>query len=527
MEREELGMIVKKICNGHPEAFDELYQATYKAVYFHAKNILKDDQEALDAVQDAYLAAFQGLDQLREPSAVKQWLCKTVSNICFNKLRKAKHGLSLSLDDETIFLEPQAADEDMPEQVLDRSSTHQLVGEMIEKLPHLQQLTVLLFYYDELSVAQIAAEMDCSENTVKSRLSYARKNLEAQVLAEEKRGIRLYSFTPAVLLPALEYIVRQNIIPETVVANLGTTLANQCGYAALLSAGSSAAGTVTAGASTAVAGATAASPLAAGTAAATGAGIGISVKITAALLAGAVIIGGAAVSLTALSQTQEEIVPVSETTLAVTMSAAPPETTAERVIPAEELPEAETVIDQSVRLTAFISFAESVLPEDFNRFMLYDCNGDGQEELLAIYTNDHMYIHADIYDVDDDGNLVSLFSSEPEANAGAPVINFVSLQYQDKPHLAYYCANSNGEGSFGSYYLLQESEQSLETVHVITFQTSGRYFIDDLPVSTDEFTAIESSILILSEFWEANDQSMSPMKFIETYQIIESTEESL
>ena len=543
MEHEELGVIVKKICDGHPEAFDELYLATYKAVYFHAKSILKDNEEALDAVQDAYLAAFQGLGQLREPAAVKQWLCKTVSNICFNKLRKTKHGTNLSLDDDTIFLEPPAAAEEMPEQVLDRNSTHQIVSEMIEKLPHLQQLTVLLYYYDEMSVAQIATEMECSENTVKSRLSYARKNLETQVLAEEKRGIKLYGFTPAAILPALEYMVRHNTISEAAAASLGAALAKQCGYAALLSTGISAASSAaaatagaasTAGVASTAATGTAAGTVTAGTAAAagagaTGAGIGISAKIAAALLAGIVVIGGAGIA--ALSQNQEVTAPLPETTLAATMPAETPETVAQSEPTTEETLETEAVIDLNMRLTAFTSFAESVVQEDFNRFMLYDCNGDGREELLAIYTNDYMYIYAEIYDTDDNGELICLFSPEPEANAGAPVLHFVSLQYHNQPYLAYYYANADGEGSFGTFYLLQEAGQGLETVHTITFRTSGQsasgqYLIDGVALSTDEFAVIKDSIRILAEFWDADDEGMSPMEFIETYQITEPLEES-
>lgn len=122
-------------------------------------------------------------------------------------VRDGRYREASSLDDENFCYEPIAADADTPSMVLDRKGTEEIVGRMIDALPEVQRTTVILYYYDEMSVAAIAKTMGCSEGTVKSRLNYARKNLEQAVLAEEKCGVKLYSVTPALVFAAIRRMI--------------------------------------------------------------------------------------------------------------------------------------------------------------------------------------------------------------------------------------------------------------------------------------------------------------------------------
>ena len=227
---ENLENIIAKIRGGQPEAFDELYRLTRNNVYYHAHRILANEEDALDAVQETYLVAFQRLGTLQNPSLAAAWLSGIATNVCLNKLRSDRHLSGLSLDDENTGIEPPAGEQDMPEAVIDQEAVAQIIAGMIDTLPALQRITILLFYYDELSVTAIAQLMDCPEATVRSRLSYARKSLELRIRSEEKRGVKLYSISPAAIALAFKSHAAQTLMPEAAASKIGLSLASGCGY---------------------------------------------------------------------------------------------------------------------------------------------------------------------------------------------------------------------------------------------------------------------------------------------------------
>ncbi|MBQ1290362.1 MAG: RNA polymerase sigma factor, partial [Lachnospiraceae bacterium] len=187
---QELARIVNKIRDGDSSAFSDLYDATYKSVFYHAQTILKNNEDVEDAVQEAYEQAYMNLDRLKSPEAVASWLNQIVSNICLNKVRGSKSRTeTFSLDDEDFTFEPVALDADTPDRVLDQKGTEEIIGSFINALPYEQKTTVILYYYDDMSVGDIAKAMGCSTGTVKSRLNYALKSIEKAVREEEKRGV--------------------------------------------------------------------------------------------------------------------------------------------------------------------------------------------------------------------------------------------------------------------------------------------------------------------------------------------------
>lgn len=264
MTNSELGQLVLRIRDGDASAFDDLYTATQKAVYYHAYQILKNEDDALDAVQDTYVTAFRTLDDLKAPEAVASWLNTTVTHICLNKIRGSKKDI-YSLDDEDFIYEPEAPTEEQPENIVEKDSTSEILASFIDKLPDAQKATVIYYYYDNMSVKDIAEEMGCSENTVKSRLNYARKALEGNIAEEEKRsGIRLHSVTPLSIFAAVRYLIQAAATPEKGLAAVGASVAAAGATAAV------AGGAGGAAASVAAVGAAAAGAAAAGTAATSG-----------------------------------------------------------------------------------------------------------------------------------------------------------------------------------------------------------------------------------------------------------------
>ena len=93
----------------------------------------------------------------------------------------------------------------IPDKAIDNAETARMIEQIVDELPDAQRAATLMFYYGEMSVKEIATAMGVSENTVKSRLNYARKAIKEKVLDHEKQGIKLYGLSP---LPFLLYFLR-------------------------------------------------------------------------------------------------------------------------------------------------------------------------------------------------------------------------------------------------------------------------------------------------------------------------------
>ena len=302
---EEIARLVQQVLDGDSEAFEELYKYTYKSAFFHAKKILKSEEDVEDAVSEAYLRTYQNLDRLSNPAMFQAWINRIVTNISLNMVRDDRYRDSSSLDDEDFFYEPVAPESETPDLVLDRKGTEEIIGSMIEQLPEIQRTTLILYYFDEMSVADIAKMMGCSEGTVKSRLNYARHNIETAVREEEKRGVKLYSLSPVLLLAAIRRLINGMPLQRSMVLGTARTVADSCGYSSSLEAPAEAVGRGTERAVTRPGAAARAgkSRKAAATAAKatavtkTAAHAGIASKIVAAVLTVTILGGGAVVGM--------------------------------------------------------------------------------------------------------------------------------------------------------------------------------------------------------------------------------------
>lgn len=267
---------------GEEEALSFLYESAQDKVTQTVRAMVRDEDAVLDIVQDSFVKGFHNLSKLDKPENFTAWMRRIASNAAVDHLKKKRPVLFSELADEEGQV-PEFRDEELshlPEEQLDRQETSRLIRQIVEGLSDEQQMVIGMFYFEEMSIRDIAAALGCSENTVKSRLNYGRKNVEKKVRELEKQGIKLYSLAP---IPFFLWLLR-SLHNQPDQASLEAVLA-QC--ADLAGAAGGAAKTERSASSGVKAG-----------------GKSLAVKIAAGVLAVAVVGGGAALAFFGGSQRQ-------------------------------------------------------------------------------------------------------------------------------------------------------------------------------------------------------------------------------
>jgi len=229
--------LVRRAKAGDGEAIGALYEQNYKKVYYLALKLTGNRESAEDITQDAFMAAFKALPGLEKEASFDKWLMQIAANRCRNL--KKHDSFTTELPEGFEEFEPDPKESLIPENVLEDESKREIILGIIRSLPDAQRECVMLFYYSEMSVAEIAESLGVSENTVKSRLKYARDKIKAAVLeTEERDGIRLHAFVPFALLFARD--MESATAGISVPALTAGTAATAAGAAAVKTAGTAA-----------------------------------------------------------------------------------------------------------------------------------------------------------------------------------------------------------------------------------------------------------------------------------------------
>lgn len=159
---------------GDSEAFLRLMDVCKERLYRIALAYLHQETDALDAVQEATCRAFQSLRKLKEPSYFDTWMVRIVLNACADEYRKRKRrGTAAELERTAPALS-----------FSDASDTRVSLRQLVDKLPEEQKAIIILKYYQQLTLTEIAAVLDRPEGTVKTRLHKALVALRGE-LGEE------------------------------------------------------------------------------------------------------------------------------------------------------------------------------------------------------------------------------------------------------------------------------------------------------------------------------------------------------
>ena len=226
MDLNQVAKYVDQFREGDTNAFEELYRITSKRVYFVCMNMLKDEQDANDAMQDTYLTACKSIRQLHDPKSFPSWIERIAINRCKNIIKQKK---PVPVDDD-MFKETLIEEDELmlPEEYILREDKRKtLLKVMREQLSELQFQTVILYYFSNLSIAEIAEIMECSEGAVKNRLAVSRSKIKKYVDEQEKStGSKMFVFAGIPFLTKLFSVESESLSVPALNASVTSALSS-------------------------------------------------------------------------------------------------------------------------------------------------------------------------------------------------------------------------------------------------------------------------------------------------------------
>lgn len=212
MAKKDLSSLVVKAQAGDRNALDQLMQESYETLFYYAYNTVKNEDLAADITQESCIEIINTLGKLRDPNAFRTWAGRIVYHKCAAHYRQTQDEVSLDADEEgQTILErlPDESRDSLPEQIQEDKEFKKVIWQMLDALPAEQRQAMMLYYFENMSVSEIAQIQNKTPGTVKSRLNYGRKAVIAQVEDYEKKtGTRLHSIAPLPLL--LYFLFREN-----------------------------------------------------------------------------------------------------------------------------------------------------------------------------------------------------------------------------------------------------------------------------------------------------------------------------
>ena len=214
-------------------AFKETHdQSTFSSLFEQTKGIVTkaicdqgvDGRDVEDVVQQVYLTAYQKLDSLEDNRAAFAWFKRTATNKAIDHMRKSDNAPILNADytndtsDSSDYIESLADDTlELPEDVVENTSTQQIIPGFIQELPKDQQKFLVARYFAEMNAAQIAETFGIPAGTVRSQLSRARKTLRESILAySERTGVKLASYSS---VPVFALLTNADLAPVPLALN--------------------------------------------------------------------------------------------------------------------------------------------------------------------------------------------------------------------------------------------------------------------------------------------------------------------
>ncbi len=178
-EPDQDAILVERFRTGDRRAFDELVRRYQRQVYYLARRYVKNDEDAKDVAQRAFVKAFVGIGALRGDAAFRTWLYKIAINLSLNHLR-----------DRARLRPAEEAEEARVDAVgdtrLEGAEERQALATALERLPPKQRMVLELRVFEELPFREVATAAGCSENAAKVNFHHAVTRLREWMTGKKK-----------------------------------------------------------------------------------------------------------------------------------------------------------------------------------------------------------------------------------------------------------------------------------------------------------------------------------------------------
>jgi RNA polymerase sigma-70 factor (ECF subfamily) len=167
--------------SGEPGAFEDLIAVMERPLLYYATSLTGNADSGLDVLQDVWIKAFRSIRKLKDPGSLRSWLYTITHGIAVDRIRRNSSrelAEKIQLEDFEEAEEPSFAEADAP-------ALHQALSEIGFK----HREVLVLHFLEDLSIAEIAKVVGCSEGTVKSRIHYAKRAVK-EILSGGEYGAR-------------------------------------------------------------------------------------------------------------------------------------------------------------------------------------------------------------------------------------------------------------------------------------------------------------------------------------------------
>ena len=177
-----IGSLVESVKSGNSNAFAELYAATYQKQYRFSYRYLRDEYLAQDALQETYILALKHITDLKDAKLFVSWLNQINFRVCFKmhqKQQKFNAELSEYENNSEVYREKI---EDNPEQQVIKVDQDEYIIRQVMSLPFSESQAILLKYYNNLKIDEIASVLECSKSTVKRYIKNGQDRLKSLIV---------------------------------------------------------------------------------------------------------------------------------------------------------------------------------------------------------------------------------------------------------------------------------------------------------------------------------------------------------
>lgn len=175
--------MVERAMAGDHEAFAQLAEQSIGRLYATARLVVRSDAAAEDATQEALVSAWRFLSSLRDPDRFDAWLHRLLVNACRREFRRRR-----SVVTEISVIDVAAGSADPGAGLADRDQLERGFG----RLDADQRAVIVLYYYRDLALVEVADILGIPIGTVKSRLHRATRTLRAALEADARQGVAIH-----------------------------------------------------------------------------------------------------------------------------------------------------------------------------------------------------------------------------------------------------------------------------------------------------------------------------------------------